>query len=229
MKIIEVRNLYKYYGEKLVLNSINLSFGLGEIVGLFGPNGSGKTTLLKLIIGLLKPSFGEILIDGVSPNVYTRSIISFLPDINILPSWMRIKDAFNFYKDFFVDFDEERFEELRHFFELKPEEKIRNLSKGETEKLLLAFIVSRKAKIYLLDEPLSGIDPATRNKLITGILKSYREDSLMIIATHLIQEIETIADRTIFISGGKIVLDESTERLREEKKMSVDELFKKTF
>ncbi|PMQ01381.1 MAG: multidrug ABC transporter ATP-binding protein [Dictyoglomus sp. NZ13-RE01] len=229
MAILEVKNLKKDFGKRLVLKGISLSADLGEIIGLYGPNGSGKTTFLKLIAGLLKPSEGIIKIDGRDVGVYTKSIVSFLPDRNILPLWMSIKDAFHFYKDFFLDFQENKFLDMMNFFNLKEDKKLRELSRGELEKTLLGLGLSRKAKIYLLDEPLGGMDPSTRDKIITTLLRSYREDSLMIISTHLIGEIENIADRTIFISNGEIILDENTENLREKNSKSINDLFKDIF
>ncbi|MGC8813598.1 MULTISPECIES: ABC transporter ATP-binding protein [Dictyoglomus] len=228
MEILKISNLYKDYGKKLTLKNINLSFNLGEIVGLYGPNGSGKTTFLKIVAGLLKPSKGKVLVDGKEVGVYSKSIISYLPDRNIFPLWMKIKDTYKFYRDFF-DFDDKKFKNLLDFFSLKEDLSLKALSKGDMEKLLLSLSLSRKAKIYLLDEPLSGIDPSTRDKIITSILKNYHEESLMIIATHLINEIETIADRTIFLYQGEIALDENTEKIREQKKISINELFKSMF
>ncbi|MCX7720209.1 MAG: ABC transporter ATP-binding protein [Dictyoglomus thermophilum] len=228
MGILEVSNLYKDYGKKLALKNINLSFDLGQIVGLYGPNGSGKTTFLKIIAGLLRPSKGKIMLDGREIGVYTKSIVAYLPDRNILPLWMKVRDARNFYKDFF-DFDEARFKSLLEFFELREELNLRELSKGDLEKILLSLTLSRKAKVYLLDEPLGGMDPSTRDKVITSILRSYHEESLMIIATHLIGEIENITERTIFIHNGELVLDDNTEKIREEKGVSINELFKKMF
>ena len=229
MGVLEIKGLYKYYGKKCALKNVNLTGDFGEIVGLFGPNGSGKTTLLKLIVGFLRPSSGSIRVDGKDIDYNTRAIVSFLPDNNLLPSWMTIKDAFNFYKDFFPGFEEKRFKDLIDYFNLSMNRKVKELSKGEQEKVCLSLTISRKAKIYLLDEPLGGIDPASRERILTGILKNYREDSLMIISTHLISDVESIADRVIFISQGEILLNEKTEKIREEKKMSVDELFRKTF
>lgn len=229
MSILEIENLNKFYGKKHVLKNINLEANIGEIIGLYGPNGSGKTTLLKLIAGLLRPTSGSIKISGGREYRKIKEDISFLPDRNIIPSWMRTEDIKNFYKDFFKDFDEEKFLELLNFFGLSTKGYVRELSKGETEKLLLSLCFSRSAKIYLLDEPLSGIDPSTRDKIVKSLIKYYREDSLVIISTHLIGELENITDRTIFISKGEIVLDKKTESLKEEMKKSVIEVFKDIF
>lgn len=211
MSILEIENLNKFYGKKQALKDINLKADTGEIIGLYGPNGSGKTTLLKLIVGLLKPSSGNVKINGENISVNSKEMVSFLPDKNILPNWMRVRDAKNFYKDFFKGFKEDKFIELIKFFEIEENSKIKELSRGENERLLLSLCLAREAKIYLLDEPLSGIDPSTRDKIIKSIIKNYQENSLMIISTHLVREMENVADRTIFISQGKIILDEKTE------------------
>ncbi|HOJ93285.1 MAG TPA: ABC transporter ATP-binding protein [Dictyoglomaceae bacterium] len=229
MEILEIKDLSKYYGKKQVLKDISFSAHIGELIGLYGPNGSGKTTLLKLIVGLLRPSKGSILIDEKEPGSYTKSIVSFLPDKNIFPSWMSVKDALNFYLDFYRDFDSDKFMELLMFFNLKEDYKVKELSKGDLEKLILSLVISRKAKIYLLDEPLGGIDPSTRDKIIYSLLKNYCEESLMIISTHLVKEIENITDRTLFISQGEIIMDEKTDKLREERNKSIDTLFRETF
>lgn len=229
MSILEIENLNKFYGRKQAVRDINLKANIGEIIGLYGPNGSGKTTLLKLIMGLLKPSSGNIKIDGENISIKSKEMISFLPDKNILPNWMRIKDAKNFYKDFFKGFNENKFLELIKSFKIDEKSKIKELSRGEVERVLLSLCLAREAKIYLLDEPLSGIDPSTRDKIIKSIIRNYQENSLMIISTHLVREIENVADRTIFISQGKIILDEKTEVLREKNKKSVEDLFKDIF
>lgn len=167
MGVLEIKGLYKYYGKKCALKNVNLTGDFGEIVGLFGPNGSGKTTLLKLIVGFLRPSSGSIRVDGKDIDHNTRAIVSFLPDNNLLPSWMTIKDAFNFYKDFFPGFEEKRFKDLIDYFNLSMNRKVKELSKGEQEKVCLSLTISRKAKIYLLDEPLGGIDPASRERILS--------------------------------------------------------------
>lgn len=229
MSILEIENLNKFYEKKQALKDINLKADTGEIIGLYGPNGSGKTTLLKLIVGLLKPSSGHVKINGENIFVNSKEMVSFLPDKNILPNWMRVRDAKNFYKDFFKGFKEDKFIELIKFFKIEENSKIKELSRGELEKVLLSLCLAREAKIYLLDEPLSGIDPSTRDKIIKSIIKNYQENSLMIISTHLVREIENVADRTIFLSQGKIILDERTEVLREKNKKSVEDLFKDIF
>lgn len=229
MSILEVENLNKFYGKKHVLKDVTLKADTGEVIGLYGPNGSGKTTLLKLILGLLKPSSGNIRIDGEDISIKSKEVVSFLPDKNILPNWMRVRDAKDFYKDFFKGFNEGKFLELISFFKIEEGSKIKELSKGEVERVLLSLCLARKAKIYLLDEPLSGIDPSTRDEIIKSIIKNYQENSLMIISTHLIREIENVADRTIFISQGEIILDERTEDLREKNKKSIEDLFKDIF
>ncbi len=190
MSLLEIENLNKFYGKKQALKDINLKADMGEIIGLYGPNGSGKTTLLKLILGLLKPSYGNIKINGENISMKSKEMVSFLPDKNILPNWMKVKDAKDFYKDFFMGFNEDKFLDLLKFFRIEENRKIKELSRGENEKVLLSLCLAREAKIYLLDEPLSGIDPSTRDKIIKSIIRNYKENSLMIISTHLVREIE---------------------------------------
>lgn len=229
MSIIQIENLSKFYGKKQALKNINLSLGMGEIVGIFGPNGSGKTTLLKLIVGLLKPSSGNIKVKDEPISEKSKNYISFLPDRNILPLWMKVLDAKNFYKDFYRDFNEEKFNDLIKFFNISEKAKIKSLSKGESERLLLSLVLSRNSDIYLLDEPLSGIDPSTREKIIKSIIRNYKENSLMIIATHLVREVENVVDRTIFLNQGEIVLNEKTDELKAKRNKSIEDLFKEIF
>lgn len=229
MSLLHIENLNKFYGKKQALKNINLDLGMGEIVGIFGPNGSGKTTLLKLIVGLLKPSSGIIKVKDEPISEKSKNYISFLPDRNILPLWMKVLDAKNFYKDFYKDFNEEKFNDLIRFFNISEKAKIKSLSKGEVERLLLSLVLSRNADIYLLDEPLSGIDPSTREKIIKSIIRNYKENSLMIIATHLVREVENVVDRTIFLSQGEIILNEKTDELKEKRNKSIEDLFKEIF
>lgn len=227
--ILKVENLTKKYFTKKALDSMNLEIKKGKIVGLLGPNGSGKTTLMNICAGLLRPSSGSILIDGKKPGIYTKSIVSYLPDKNYLYKWMKIKDAIKFYKDFYKDFDEKKCSELLKFMKLCEDDKVTSLSKGMTEKLNLTLTLSRKAKLYILDEPLGGVDPSARQKILDAIIDNYTEDSSMIISTHLVNDIERIFDDVAFISKGKIVLKGEAEQLRMEKGKSIDELFMEVF
>ncbi|MGE5628982.1 MAG: ABC transporter ATP-binding protein [Solirubrobacterales bacterium] len=227
--VIKINGLTKSYFKKNALNGTSLQVDKGKIMGLLGPNGSGKTTLLKIAAGLLKESSGEILIDGKAPGVYTKSVVSYLPDTNYLYKWMKIKDAVSFYKDFYKDFQIDKANELLDFMGLQEDLKVNSLSKGMLEKFNLTLSLSRKAKLYLLDEPLGGVDPTSREKIIDAILNNYSEDSSMIVTTHLVNDIERLFDEVAFISEGKIVLNGSAEDLRRDKGMSIDELYREVF
>lgn len=227
--ILKTLNLEKGFGNKKALKGINIEIKKGRIVGMLGPNGSGKTTFLKIAAGILKQSSGEILIDNHVPGVYTKSIVSYLPDKNYLLKWMKIKDAVQFFKDFYKDFDEIKAKELLSFMNLDENSKVTSLSKGMTEKLHLTLVLSRKAKLYILDEPLGGVDPTTREKILDAILNNYNEESSMIITTHLVSDIERLFDDVAFISEGNIVLEGNAEELRTERGMSIDELYREVF
>lgn len=227
--MLKTTNLTKQYSKNRGLNGLNMEIKTGRIVGLLGPNGSGKTTLLKIAAGILRKESGEIEIDGKEPGMYTKSIVSYLPDTNYLYKWMKIKDAVKFYSDMFKDFDGQKCEELLKFMNLNEEDKVTSLSKGMLEKLNLSLTISRKAKLYILDEPLGGVDPTAREKIIDAILNNYREDSSMIVTTHLVNDIERLFDDVFFISEGKIVLEGNAEELRISKGKSIDELYREVF
>ena len=227
--ILKADRLCKSYINKKALNGVNLEISCGKIMGLLGPNGSGKTTFLKIVAGILHPSSGEILIYGERPGVYTKSIVSYLPDNDYLLNWMRIKDAVAYFKDFYSDFDEKRAKELLEFMQLDENSKVLNLSKGMKEKLKLTLVLSRKAKLYILDEPLGGVDPVAREKILDAIIASFNENSSMIITTHLVNDIERVFDDVAFISDGEIVLQGNAEELRSSKKKSIDEIYREVF
>ena len=227
--IFKATDLTKTYFKKSALSGANLEVAKGKIVGLLGPNGSGKTTLLKIAAGILKESSGEILIDGKAPGVYTKSVVSYLPDVNYLYKWMKVSDALEYFNDFYSDFDMKKAKELLAFMGLQENVKASSLSKGMLEKLHLTLILSRKAKLYLLDEPLGGVDPTSREKIIDAILKNYSEDSSIIVTTHLVNDIERLFDEVAFISEGKIILNGNAEQLRQEKGMSIDEIYREVF
>lgn len=227
--ILKSEKLCKSYLNKNALNSVDLEINPGKIVGLLGPNGSGKTTFLKIAAGILHPSSGEILIDGEKPGVYTKSIVSYLPDNDYLLKWMKIRDAVTFFKDFYSDFDEKRAKELLVFMKLDEDSPVKSLSKGMKEKLKLTLVLSRKAKLYILDEPLGGVDPVAREKILDAIISSFNENSSMIITTHLVNDIERVFDDVAFISDGKIVLSGNAEELRISKNKSIDELYREVF
>lgn len=227
--ILMAENLCKTYFNKKALQGINLTIQQGKIVGLLGPNGSGKTTFLKIAAGILHPSSGQILIDGQKPGVYTKSIVSYLPDTEYLFKWMKIKDAVQYFKDFYSDFDEKKAVQLLEFMKLDGNSSIKSLSKGMNEKLKLTLVLSRRAKLYILDEPLGGVDPSAREKILDAIINNFSEDSSMIITTHLVNDIERIFDDVAFISEGEIVLQGNAEELRLNKNKSIDELYREVF
>jgi len=227
--IIEIKGLTKSYLNKKALNNISLNIEKGKVVGILGPNGSGKTTLIKILTGILRESKGEVLIDGNKPGVATKAIVSYLPDRNFLYSWMNVQDAINFYKDFYRDFDENKAYELLDFMKLDRNMKINALSKGMTEKLNLTLVLSRNAKLYVLDEPIAGVDPVARDQILDAIIKNYNEDSTMLITTHLVRDMENIFDDVVFLREGEVNLQGNAEALREERNMQIDDLYKEIF
>ena len=227
--IIEIKDLSKSYLSKKALNNLNLNIEKGKVIGILGPNGSGKTTLIKILTGILRQSKGEILIDGEKPGVYTKSIVSYLPDRNFLYKWMSVQEAINFYKDFYKDFDKNKAYELLKFMKLEPNMKIDSLSKGMNEKLNLTLVLSRNAKVYVLDEPIAGVDPVARDQILDAIIKNYNKESTMIITTHLVRDMENIFDDVVFLREGVVELMGNAEELREEKGMQIDDLYKEIF
>lgn len=227
--MLKADNLTKSYFTKKALRGINLELERGKILGLLGPNGSGKTTFIKIIAGLLRPTSGKVLIDNHEPGIYTKSIVSYLPDVNYLFKWMKIKDSISFFKDFYKDFDNDKAYKLLEFMKLDENDKIKSLSKGMLEKLHLTLVLSRKAKLYIFDEPLGGIDPNTREKIIDAIINNISDDSSMIISTHLVRDIERLFDNVAFIKDGEIILIDDAEKLRTERKKSIDEIFREVY
>lgn len=202
MALIEIEGLYKSYNKLLALNNLNLSLEGGQIVGLLGPNGSGKTTLIKILNDLLKADRGSILIDGKNPSTETKEVVAYLPDRNSLPDYMKIKDLINMQADFFKDFDIEKANSMIEDLGINTNMRFKSLSKGMGEKVQLALVMSRKAKVYLLDEPIGGVDPAARDYILKTIISNYNPESVVIISTHLISEIESVLDDVIFIKNG---------------------------
>ncbi|MEI4621970.1 ABC transporter ATP-binding protein [Bacillus pfraonensis] len=227
--LLRIEQLWKRYGLKVVIRDVNLAITEGKIIGLVGDNGSGKTTLLKMIAGLQHPSEGNITVADRNIGVETKKIVSFMPDRPIFDEWMTVKDAIFFYRDFYQDFDMQKAADTIAAFKIPLEEKITALSKGIIEKLQLILTFSRKAKLYILDEPLGGIDPVSREHMLDLILQFYREDCTVIISTHLISEIENIFDEVIFLKDGEIVMHENVEELRFQKGKAVTEMFKEVF
>lgn len=227
--IVEFKNVRKNYSKKEVLKDLNLEIPKGKIVGLLGPNGSGKTTMIKLMNGLLQPDEGSIEIKGVKPSVETKKIVSYLPERTYLNDWMKVKDILEFFKDFYEDFDIEKANNMLETLKIDKNEKLKTMSKGTKEKVQLVLVMSRTADLYILDEPIGGVDPAARSYILKTILTNYNENSTLLIATHLISEIENICDDVIFISSGEIVLQGNVDEIREEKGKSIDALFREEF
>lgn len=227
--LLKITGLSKRYGDVLALDKIDLTVERGKIIGILGPNGSGKTTLIKLINGLLTPNEGEILIDGEAPGVQTKKIVSYLPDNNFLPSWMTVEQIVNLFCDFYADFRPALAYEMLDRLGVPKNMRLKNLSKGNKEKVCLILVMSRNALLYVLDEPIAAVDPATRDYVISTIINNYNPEASVLISTHIISDIEPVLDEAIFINRGKIVLHQSVDEIREEKGMSVDALFREVF
>ena len=229
MAILTCRDLSKRFGKVQALDSVNLDVEPGRVVGLLGPNGSGKTTLIKLANGLLTPTGGEILIGGEEPGVDTKAIVSYLSDKEYLPEWMSAKQLMDFFQDFYEDFDRDRAQEMLQRLGIEESQRIKQMSKGTREKVQLIMVMSRRAKLYLLDEPIGGVDPATRDYILDTIIRNYNPEAAVIISTHLISDVEQVLDDVIFINQGRVVLQSSVDEIREEKGMSVDQYFREVF
>lgn len=229
LPVLEIKNVHKKYLSHSVLEGVGFSIPRGKIVGLLGPNGCGKTTILKLISGLLQLDEGEIRINGISPGQQTKSMISYLPERSYLNDWMKISDILNLFSDFYTDFDRERAEQMLTDLKISKEEKLKTMSKGTKEKVQLILVMSRRASLYLLDEPIGGVDPATREYILHTILKNFDENSSILITTHLIQDVETIFDQVLFLNQGKIVIDGEVDEIREKYGKSIDGLFREVF
>ena len=227
--LLECSGLTKRFGKREALKQVDLSVESGKIVGLLGPNGSGKTTLIKLANGLLRPEGGSIRIDGQEPGVYTKSIVAYLPDRMYFADWMRVSDMVRMFRDFYTDFRLETAEDMLERLEISGSERMKSLSKGTKEKVQLALVMNRKAKLYLLDEPIGGVDPAARDFILRTILTNYSEDAAVILSTHLIADIEKVLDEVIFLKEGQVVRQDPVDRIREQEKKSVDALFREIF
>jgi len=227
--ILECKDLNKFYGNFQALNQLSLTVAPGRIVGLLGPNGSGKTTLLKLANGLLTPSSGEILIDGKAPGVETKAIVSYLPERTYLNNWMKITDAIAYFQDFYDDFRPDVAMQMIQNLGIDLKKTLGTMSKGTREKVQLILVMSRAARLYLLDEPIGGVDPAARDYILNAILNNYAPNSTILISTHLISDIEQVLDDVIFIQNGRVVLQSSVEEIRENQGTSVDALFREVF
>ena len=229
MELLECIHLSKEFDNKKVLNDLNFKIPRGKIVGLLGKNGTGKSTLIKLINDLLTPTSGEVLINGKTPGVESKKIISYLPERTYLDKGMFVKDVVKFFEEFYEDFDSDKAYELLAKLELDKDMKLTKMSKGMQEKVQLILVMSRKADLYILDEPLGGVDPATRDYILDTILTNFNEGASVIISTHLISDIERILDEVIFVDHGQVVLTSSVDELREKENDSIDGIFRRMF
>ena len=227
--LLEIKNVCKKYGKKEILKDINLSLPSGKIIGLLGKNGSGKTTLIKLINGLLSLDKGEILIDGNKVGVESKKIISYLPERNYLNVHKSVKDIIDYFGDFYEDFDKDKAYKLLDNLDIKVGDKLSIMSKGMREKVELALVMSRKAKLYILDEPMGGVDPATRDYILDTILNNFNEGASILMSTHMISDIERVLDEVIFINDGKITRYDEADKLRKNSGKSIDEIFREDF
>ena len=227
--LLECKGLTKRYANVLALNNLNLTVEPGKIIGLLGPNGSGKTTLIKLINGLLTPTEGSILIGGNAPGAETKKIISYLPDNNFLPAWMTAEQIVDLFCDFYEDFRPELAYEMLARLGVPKNMRLKNLSKGNKEKVCLILVMSRNALLYVLDEPIAAVDPATRDYVISTIINNYNPHASVLISTHIISDIEPILDEVIFLNRGQVVLHKTTDEIRECEGKSVDALFREVF
>lgn len=226
---IQVTGLTKAYRGRAALNALDLQLAPGQIVGLMGDNGSGKTTLLKVLAGVLADWQGDVRVAGFAPGPDSKALVSFLPDASFLPDSHKPDDSIALYARFFTDFDEQKAREMIDFFGLPWDRTLKEMSKGMREKLQISLAMSRRAKVYLLDEPISGVDPASRDIILRGILSNFDEDALLLISTHLIQDVEQIVDSVLFLKGGEVLLQGEADALRAEHSSSLDALFRKVY
>lgn len=229
MAILECKQLSKRFGAEPALSGVNLTIEPGGIVGLLGPNGSGKTTLFKLANGLLTPDRGEILIDGMAPSVETKKIVSYLPERTYFSNWMRVDRLVDMFTDFYEDFDRNAALDMIQRMDIQTHQQIKEMSKGTREKVQLILVMSRRAKLYLLDEPIGGVDPATRDYILNTIISNYNPEAAVVIATHLIADVENILDEVIFLNRGEIALRSTVDAIRAEQGKSVDAVFREVF
>ena len=229
MARIEINNLTKNFGDLTALDDVTVSLEQGQIVGLLGPNGSGKTTLIKILNGLLQPTSGGVTINGSAPGVETKKVVAYLPDRNALPDYMTASQLMDIYADFFEDFDRLKAEAMVDDLGINRKQTMKKMSKGTKEKLQLCLVMARQAEVYLLDEPIGGVDPATRDYILRTIISNYNENAVVLISTHLIADVESVLDDVVFIKDGRVVLHKAADEIREEKGESVDKLFREVF
>lgn len=228
-ELLKCAGLTKKYGNVVALSGLDLTVESGKIIGILGPNGSGKTTLIKLINGLLTPTSGSVLVDGRAPGVESKKIVSYLPDNTFLPDWMTVEQIVGLFADFYEDFRTPLAYEMLERLGVDKKTRLKNLSKGNKEKVCLILVMSRNARLYVLDEPIAAVDPATRDYVISTIINNYNPDASVLISTHIISDIEPVLDEAVFINRGKVILHKTVDEIREERGMSVDELFREVF
>ena len=227
--IVQISGLNKSYGYKQIIKDMNLNLEGGKIIGLLGPNGSGKSTLIKILGGVLKPDSGNVTIDGKQIGIDTKRIVSYLPERTYLSPSLKVREAISMFADFYEDFRTERAEEMLNRLNINLNDTIKSLSKGTREKVQLVLVMSRDALVYLLDEPMGGVDPAAREYILKTILSNYNENACVIISTHLISDVEKVLDQVLFIQNGNVILNSTVDEIRDEKKESVDVLFREVF
>ena len=227
--LVVCRGLYRSFGSVTALAGLDLTLGSGRLVGLLGPNGAGKTTLIKILNGLLRPDEGEVYIGGYAPGVETKSFVSYLPDRMYFADWMKVGDMLDMFSDFYADFDRAKAMEMCRVLALDENQKIKSLSKGTREKMQLMLVMSRRARLYLLDEPIAGVDPAAREFILSTILSHYNDGSTVMLSTHLITDVEKVLNEAIIISGGRIAVHDTVQGIKERTGKTVDELFRELF
>jgi ABC-2 type transport system ATP-binding protein len=227
--LVQISNLTKRYITTTALSDVTLEVPEGHVMGLLGPNGSGKTTLMKILAGLVSPTSGSVLVDGMVPGVRTKAVVSFLPDVNHLDRWMSVGEAGDFYADFYLDFDRKRFEELLAIMRLTAGQKIGSLSKGMVEKARLSLVFSRRARLYVLDEPFGGLDPLARSQVLDALVANFRTDSSMILSTQMVADVERFFDDVVFLDGGRVVLAGDAEDLRTQRGASIEDIYREVY
>ncbi|MBR0391905.1 MAG: ABC transporter ATP-binding protein [Oscillospiraceae bacterium] len=228
-ELVTCTALSRSFGKVKALDEVDLHLGRGKIIALAAPNGAGKTTLIKILTGLLQPTSGTALIDGQAPGVYTKKITAYMPDRPAFPEWMKVQDSIDAYHDFYEDFDSAKASDICRTLQLDGNAKIKSLSKGTKEKLQLMLVMSRKAQLYLLDEPIAGVDPAARDFILHTVVADYNENGTVLISTHLITDVEKLLDEVIFLRDGRLVLHRAADEIRETEGKTVDELFREMF
>ena len=227
--LVQISRLTKRYITTTALSDVTLEVPEGHIMGLLGSNGSGKTTLMKILAGLVSPTSGSVLVDGMAPGVGTKAVVSFLPDVNHLDRWMSVGEAGDFYADFYLDFERKRFEELLAIMRLTPGQKIGSLSKGMVEKARVSLVFSRRARLYVLDEPFGGLDPVARSQVLDVLVANFRTDSSMILSTQMVADVERFFDDVVFLDGGRVVLAGDAEDLRTRRGASIEDIYREVY